>query len=229
MFSAFDFDVIQRALPYLWQGMMTTLGLTLLAMVGGIVLGTLLALMRLSSIKAISVPAGIYVNLLRATPLILVIFWFYFLVPIAVKHISGDSYAQGIGPFYSALIAFTLFEAAYYCEIIRAGIQSVPAGQVNAGYALGLSYPQATRLVVLPQAFRNMLPVLLTQTIVLFQDTSLVYAIGAKDMLKAAEVAGKNYNRPVEMIIFVAIVYFSLSFALSYVVKRLQKRIAIKR
>ena len=143
MFSGFDFDVIQRALPYLGQGMLFSLGLTLLAMIGGIVLGTMLALMRLSANPLLNVPAGGYVNLLRSTPLILVIFWFYFLVPLAVKQITGDSYAQGIGPFYSALIAFTLFEAAYYCEIIRAGIQSVPAGQVNAAYALGLNYWQA--------------------------------------------------------------------------------------
>jgi len=225
MFTGFDFDVIQRTLPYLWQGMLTTLWLTLLAMVGGIVLGTLLALMRLSSIKAISVPAGIYVNLLRATPLILVIFWFYFLVPIAIKHISGDSYAQGIGPFHSALIAFTLFEAAYYCEIIRAGIQSVPAGQVHAGYALGLTYPQATRLVVLPQAFRNMVPILLTQGIILFQDTSLVYVVGLTDFMGAASKVAQRDGRLVEMYLFAAVIYFILCFLASYVVKRLQLRI----
>lgn len=224
MFSNFDFDVIQRALPYLWQGMLTTLWLTLLAMVGGIVLGTLLALMRLSSIKAISVPAGIYVNLLRATPLILVIFWFYFLVPIAIKHISGDSYAQGIGPFHSALIAFTLFEAAYYCEIIRAGIQSVPAGQVHAGYALGLTYSQATRLVVLPQAFRNMVPLLLTQAIILFQDTSLVYVSALADFFGAAYKVGDRDGRLVEMLLFAGAVYFVICFSASQLVKRLQKK-----
>lgn len=225
MFSAFDFDVIQRALPYLWQGMMTTLWLTLLAMVGGIVLGTLLALMRLSSIKAISIPAGAYVNLLRATPLILVIFWFYFLVPIAVKHISGDSYAQGIGPFYSALIAFTLFEAAYYCEIIRAGIQSVPTGQVHAANALGLNYWQSTSRVVLPQAFRNMVPILLTQAIILFQDTSLVYVVGLTDFMGAASKVAQRDGRLVEMYLFAAVIYFILCFLASYIVRRLQLRI----
>ncbi len=225
MFSNFDYDVIQRALPYLWQGMLTTLGLTLLAMIGGIFLGTLLALMRLSSIKAISVPASAYVNLLRATPLILVIFWFYFLVPIAVKHISGDSYAQGIGPFYSALIAFTLFEAAYYCEIIRAGIQSVPAGQVNAAYALGLNYRLATMLVVLPQAFRNMVPILLTQGIILFQDTSLVYVVGLTDFMGAASKVAQRDGRLVEMYLFAALIYFIFCFTASFFVKRLQLRI----
>ncbi|MDO8596991.1 MAG: ABC transporter permease subunit, partial [Sulfuricaulis sp.] len=148
MFTGIDFDVIERSLPYMGQGMLFTLGLTLLSMLGGIFLGTLLALMRLSSFKALNVPAGGYVNLLRSMPLILVIFWFYFLVPIAMKKISGDAYATGIGPFYSALIAFTMFEAAYYCEIIRAGIQSVPRGQVHAAYALGLTYRQAMVKVI---------------------------------------------------------------------------------
>lgn len=225
MFSAFDFDVIQRALPYLWQGMMTTLWLTLLAMAGGVLLGTLLALMRLSGVKIISVPAGIYVNLLRATPLILVIFWFYFLVPIAVKYFSGDSYAQGIGPFYSALIAFTLFEAAYYCEIIRAGIQSVPAGQVHAANALGLNYWQSTSRVVLPQAFRNMVPILLTQGIILFQDTSLVYVVGLTDFMGAASKVAQRDGRLVEMYLFAALIYFILCFFASYFVRRLQSRI----
>jgi len=225
MFSGFDFDVIQRSLPYLWQGMMFSLGLTALAMTGGIILGTLLALMRLSSYGFISAPASGYVNLLRSTPLILVIFWFYFLVPIAVKHITGDSYAQGIGPFYSALIAFTLFEAAYYCEIIRAGIQSVPTGQVSAAYALGLNYWQATIQVVLPQAFRNMVPILLTQGIILFQDTSLVYVVGLTDFMGAASKVAQRDGRLVEMYLFAALIYFIMCFFASYFVKRLQLRI----
>lgn len=225
MFSGFDFDVIQRALPYLGQGMLFSLRLTLLAMIGGIVLGTMLALMRLSANPLLNVPAGGYVNLLRSTPLILVIFWFYFLVPLAVKQITGDSYAQGIGPFYSALIAFTLFEAAYYCEIIRAGIQSVPAGQVNAAYALGLNYWQATGTVVLPQAFRNMVPILLTQGIILFQDTSLVYVVGLTDFMGAASKVAQRDGRLVEMYLFAALIYFILCFFASLFVKRLQARI----
>ena len=224
MFSGFDFDVISRALPYLWQGMLFSLNLTLLAMVGGIVLGTLLALMRLSSFAMLSLPAGAYVNLMRSIPLILVIFWFYFLVPLVVKAVSGDEYAQGIGPFYSALIAFTLFEAAYYCEIIRAGIQSVPRGQVNAAYALGLTYPQAMAHVVLPQAFRNMVPILLTQGIILFQDTSLVYVVGLTDFMGAASKVAQRDGRLVEMYLFAALVYFILCFAASRSVKRLQAR-----
>lgn len=229
MFTGFDVDVISRSLPYLWQGMLFTLGLTMLSMAGGIFLGTLLALMRLSSFRLLNMPAGGYVNLLRSTPLILVIFWFYFLVPIAIKKISGDDYAQGIGPFYSALIAFTMFEAAYYCEIIRAGIQSVPRGQVQAAYALGLSYRLAMLKVVLPQAFRNMIPILLTQGIILFQDTSLVYVVGLTDFMGAAGKVAQRDGRLVEMYLFAAVVYFVLCYSASHVVKLLQARFNVGR
>ena len=229
MFTGFDFDVIERALPYMGQGMLFTLGLTFLSMLGGIVLGTLLALMRLSSFKVLNAPAGGYVNLLRSTPLILVIFWFYFLVPLAMKKISGDAYAQGLGPFHSALIAFTMFEAAYYCEIIRAGIQSVPRGQVHAAYALGLTYGQAMLKVILPQAFRNMVPILLTQGIILFQDTSLVYVVGLTDFMGAASKVAQRDGRLVEMYLFAALVYFLFCFSASHFVKRLQARYSVGR
>ena len=209
MLGDFDFQVIVRALPFLWQGMKFSLYLTLLAMAGGIVLGTLLALMRLSRFKVLSMPAGAYVNLLRSIPLILVIFWFYFLVPVVMRAIQGTDYAEGIGPFYSALIAFTLFEAAYYCEIIRAGIQSVPKGQIYAAYAMGLSYSQAMRYVVLPQAFRNMVPILLTQGIILFQDTSLVYVVGLSDFMGVASKVAQRDGRLVELYTFAAVVYFA--------------------
>ena len=229
MFSGFDFDVISRALPYLWQGMLFSLGLTFLSMLGGIFLGTLLALMRLASFKVLNMPAGGYVNLLRSTPLILVIFWFYFLVPLAIKKISGDAYAEGLGPFYSALIAFTMFEAAYYCEIIRAGIQSVPRGQVHAAYALGLTYGQSMLKVILPQAFRNMIPILLTQGIILFQDTSLVYVVGLTDFMGAASKVAQRDGRLVEMYLFAALIYFLLCFSASYYVKWLQARYNVGR
>ncbi|MGN2390819.1 amino acid ABC transporter permease [Pelomicrobium sp. G1] len=227
MFGEFDFNVIVRALPFLWRGMQFSLYLTALAMAGGIVLGTLLALMRLSRFKLLNLPAGAYVNLLRSIPLILVIFWFYFLVPIVMRAIQGTEYAAGIGPFYSALIAFTLFEAAYYCEIIRAGIQSVPKGQVNAAYALGLSYGQAMRHVVLPQAFRNMVPILLTQDIILFQDTSLVYVVGLSDFMGVASKVAQRDGRLVELYLFAALVYFVMCYAASYLVKRLQQRFSV--
>jgi glutamate/aspartate transport system permease protein len=225
MFTGFDWEVIWRTKAYLWQGMLFSFNLTLLAMAGGIVLGTLLALMRLSSFRVLSIPAAAYVNLLRSIPLILVIFWFYFLVPVVVKWITASPYAEGIGPFYSALIAFTIFEAAYYCEIIRAGIQSVPRGQVDAAYALGLTYPQAMGRVVLPQAFRNMIPILLTQGVILFQDTSLVYVVGLTDFMGAANKVAQRDARLVELFLFAAFVYFVLCFGASQVVRRLQQRL----
>ena len=230
MFSGYDFDVIERSLPYLFmEGMAFTLRLTLLAMVGGIVFGTLLAMMRLSSIKALSVIAGAYVNLMRSVPLVLVIFWFFFLVPYIGAWVTGASRPIAVGAFLSAVITFTMFEAAYYCEIMRAGIQSIPRGQVWSGYALGLNYWQTMGQVVLPQAFRNMLPVLLTQTIILFQDTSLVYVISVTDFLGAAAKVANRDGRLVEMYLFAALVYFVVSFTASHYVRTLQARIAVVR
>ena len=205
------------------------LTLTALSMVGGVVLGTALALMRLSPIKPLSAFAGAYVNLMRSLPLVLVIFWFFFLVPWLGAWILGSKDPIKVGAFASALITFTLFEAAFFCEIMRAGIQSIPRGQVFAGQALGMTYGQNMRLIVLPQAFRNMLPVLLTQTIILFQDTSLVYAIGAYDLLKGFVTAGKIYGRVEEVYLIAALVYFVICFGLSALVRRLQTRIAIIR
>jgi len=230
MDSGFDFDVIQRSWGYLFrEGMTFTVTLTLIAMTGGIVFGTLLAMMRLSAFKPLSWIAGAYVNLMRSVPLLLVIFWFYFLVPYIGAWMIGAKQPIQVGAFWSSVITFTMFEAAYYAEIMRAGIQSVARGQVWAGYALGLNYWQTMGKVVLPQAFRNMLPVLLTQTIILFQDTSLVYVISATDFLGAAsKVANRDY-RLVEMYTFVAVVYFVISYGLSTLVKRLQDRIAIVR
>ena len=219
--SQFDLSVIGPSLPFLWTGLLFTVKLTLIAMSGGIILGTLLALARLSSIAPLAMAATWYVNLMRSIPLLMVILWFFLIIPL----LTG----KPMGAENSAIITFTLFEAAYYSEIMRAGIQSVPRGQVFAGQALGMNYRQTMAHIVLPQAFRNMLPVLLTQTIILFQDTSLVYAIGAKDLLKAAEIAGKNYNRPVEMYVFVALIYFAICFSMSQMVKHFQSRIAIVR
>jgi len=206
---------------YIVKGFIFSLQLTLVAMIGGIVLGTLLALMRLSGKTWLVMPAAAYVNTMRSVPLVMVILWFFLLIPLVI--------GRPLGAETSALITFTLFEAAYYSEIMRAGIQSVSRGQVAAGYALGMSYRQTMALIVLPQAFRNMLPVLLTQTIILFQDTSLVYAIGAYDLLKGFEIAGKNFNRPVETYLVAAVLYFIISFSLSMLVRKLQQRIAIVR
>jgi glutamate/aspartate transport system permease protein len=226
----FDFDVIQRSWVYLFRdGMTFTVTLTALAMLGGLALGTILALMRLSSIKILSGFAGGYVNLMRSLPLVLVIFWFFFLVPYVGGWISGSSQPMKVGAFASALITFTLFEAAFYCEIMRAGIQSIPKGQVAAGYAVGLNYRQTMSYIVLPQAFRNMLPVLLTQTIILFQDTSLVYVISSTDFLGAASKVANRDHRLVEMYTFAALVYFVICFSASLYVRRLQARISIIR
>jgi glutamate/aspartate transport system permease protein len=228
MFAGFDFDVIERSLPFLFrEGMTFTLTLTAMAMTGGIVFGTLLAMMRLSSYAFLNVPAALYVNLMRSVPLVLVIFWFYFLVPWMGGWIVGAKQPIQVGAFWSSVITFTMFEAAYYAEIMRAGIQSVARGQVSAGQALGLNYWQTMGYVVLPQAFRNMLPVLLTQTIILFQDTSLVYVLSIVDFLGAAARIAQRDGRLVEMYLFAAVVYFIISFSLSYMVKRLQQRIAV--
>ena len=230
MFSGYDFEVIQRSLPYLFkEGMVFTLTLTAIAATGGIIFGTLLAMMRLSAFKPVSMLAGGYVNLMRSVPLVLVIFWFYFLVPYIGAWVIGAAQPVKVGAFWSCVITFTLFEAAYYCEIMRAGIQSIARGQVWSGYALGLNYWQTMAHIVLPQAFRNMLPVLLTQTIILFQDTSLVYVLSISDFLGAAAKIAQRDGRLEEMYLFVAVVYFVISFSLSLLVKRLQNRIAIVR
>jgi len=217
-FSFLNWDI---AVSFIAKGLIFSIQLTLIAMVCGIALGTVLALMRLSGKKWLVVPAAFYVNTLRSIPLVMVILWFFLLIPLLI--------GRPMGAELSAIITFSVFEAAYYSEIMRAGIQSVPKGQVFAGYAVGMNYAQCMQLVVLPQAFRNMLPVLLTQTIILFQDTSLVYAIGAYDLLKGFEVAGKNFNRPVETYLVAAVVYFVICFSLSMLVRRLQKKIQIIR
>ena len=217
-FSFLNWNIVSN---FILKGLIFSVQLTIIAMIGGIAIGTLLALMRLSGKKWLVMPAAFYVNTLRSIPLVMVILWFFLLIPLLI--------GRPLGAELSAIITFTVFEAAYYSEIMRAGIQSVPKGQVYAGYAVGMTYKQCMQLVVLPQAFRNMLPVLLTQTIILFQDTSLVYAIGAYDLLKGFEVAGKNFNRPVETYLVAAVVYFVICFSLSMLVRRLQKKIQIIR
>jgi glutamate/aspartate transport system permease protein len=230
MFDNFDFDVIRRALPYLfYEGMTFTLTLTALATAGGLVFGTLIALMRLSGSRLLAFVAGAYVDFMRSLPLVLVIFWFYFLVPYLGQWLTGASRPIHVGAFASSLITFILFEAAYFSEIMRAGIQSISKGQPAAAQALGLNYRQTMHYVVLPQAFRNMLPVLLTQTIVLFQDTSLVYVLSIPDFLGAASKVAQRDGRLVEMYLFAASVYFIISCVASFGVRRLQARIAIVR
>ena len=217
-FSFYTWDLIGS---YVLKGLYFSVFLTVVATLGGIAFGTVLALMRLSGKKWLEIPAAFYVNGMRSAPLVMVILGFFLLVPFII--------GRPIGAELSAIITFIAFEAAYFSEIMRAGIQSIARGQVFAGQALGMTYGQNMKLVILPQAFRNMLPVLLTQTIILFQDTSLVYAIGAYDLLKGFETAGKNFGRPEEAYLLAAVVYFVICYALSYMVKRLHKKIAIIR
>lgn len=224
-----EFDVIARTWPYLLKGLQYTIQLTVVAAIGGVIWGTLLALARLSSIKWLSMLAAGYVNLMRSIPLLLVIFWFYFLMPIIIQKITGADRPPQFGADRSAYITFIMFEGAYFCEIMRAGIQSISKGQVGAAYAVGLNYRQAMQLVVLPQAFRNMLPILLTQTIILFQDVSLVSLLNVTDFVGAATKIAQRDSRVVEMYVVVAVVYFVMCFSLSYLVKILQKKIAIIR
>ena|SRR6516225_600509 len=210
-------------------GLEYSVSLTLVAAVGGVVLGTLIALMRLSNNGVLRRFATVYVDMMRSIPLLMVILWFFLLMQPSFFAAIAGQFGLDHRPELSAVITFTLFEAAYYSEIMRAGIQSVSRGQVMAGYAVGMTYAQCMRLVVLPQAFRNMLPVLLTQTIVLFQDTSLVYAIGAYDWLKGFQTVGQIYNRPNEILLVAGAAYFVVSFGLSMLVRRLQNRIQIIR
>jgi len=216
--SFVNWEIISK---FVVNGFWFSVQLTIIATLGGIALGTVLALMRLSGSKVLALPATIYVNGMRSIPLVMVILGFFLLVPFLI--------GRPIGAELSAIITFVAFEAAYFSEIMRAGIQSIPRGQVHAGQAVGMTYSQNMRLIVLPQAFRNMLPILLTQTIILFQDTSLVYAIGAYDLLKGFTTAGKIYGRPEEAYILAAVVYFVICFSLSYLVKKLQAKIAIIR
>lgn len=216
--SFFSWDLLA---PFVIKGFYFSIWLTVVATVGGIAFGTVLALMRLSGKAFLEVPAAAYVNTMRSIPLVMVLLWFFLLIPFAI--------GRPIGAEMSAVITFIAFEAAYFSEIVRAGIQSIPRGQVNAGYALGMTYGQNMKLIILPQAFRNMLPVFLTQTIILFQDTSLVYAIGAYDMLKGFETAGKNLGRPIEAYLLAAVLYFLMCLALSKFVRMIQNKVQIIR
>jgi len=225
----FDLDVLVRAWPQLLQGFSFTLQLTAMSAIGGIVLGTLLALARLSGYRWLSVTVGAWVNAVRSVPLLLVIFWFYFLVPFILAWMTGASRPVEISPLTSCVVTFILFEACYFCEIMRAGIQSVPPGQLNAGKALGMGYWTTMTYIIVPQAFRTMLPVLLSQTIVLFQDVSLVSVLAMKDFFGSADFIAKRDGRPHEMYLAVAFVYLVCCLLLSRAVKALQRRVAIIR
>ena len=216
MIENFDFEIITGSLPFLLKGLKVSFYLTFLALIGGIFFGTLLALMRVSKFKTLRYFSMTYVNFLRSLPLILVIFWFFFLIPVLI--------GRPIGGFYSAVIAFTMFEAAYYSEIIRAGLLSVSSNQISAARATGLTYSQSMIHVILPQAFRNMIPILLTQAVILFQDTSLVYVVSLRDFMTASVIVAQSESRLVEMYIFAALVYFVICFTFSFMIKKIQNR-----
>jgi glutamate/aspartate transport system permease protein len=198
-----DFSGIIPALPALWNGMLLTLKLMVTGVLGGLAIGTLLALMRLSSNRWLARLAGAYVNYFRSIPLLLVISWFYLAVPFVLRWITGED--TPIGAFTSCMVAFMLFEAAYFCEIVRAGVQSISRGQAGAAQALGMTYAQSMRLIILPQ----------------------VYAVGLVDFLRAASSNGEIIGQSHEFLIFAGLVYFIISFAATRLVKLLQKRFAV--
>jgi glutamate/aspartate transport system permease protein len=220
-----DFSGVIPAIPGMWNGMIMTLQLMVMGVVGGIIIGTILALMRLSSNKLLSRIAGAYVNYFRSIPLLLVITWFYLAVPFVLRWITGED--TPVGAFTSCVVAFMMFEAAYFCEIVRAGVQSISRGQMGAAQALGMTYGQMMRLIILPQAFRKMTPLLLQQSIILFQDTSLVYTVGLVDFLNSARSSGDIIGRSNEFLIVAGLVYFTISFVASRLVKLMQKRLAV--
>lgn len=208
----FDWRVIVSNLPFLMRGLLMSVKLAVVSIAGGMVLGTLVGMARLSSRKWLYYPATAFVFLLRSIPLILVIFWFYFLVPI----ITG----RPLGSFLSAAIAFIIFEAAHFAEIVRAGIQSIRVGQKQAGLSSGLSELQTFNHILLPQALRNMLPSLLTQSIVIFQDTSLAYVIGLQDFLTATSIVDAREVRSLELYLFAALIYFLVCLGMSRIAGR---------
>lgn len=219
----FDWSSVMPSMPFLLDGLIITAKITITAVIVGILWGTVLAMMRLSSVKIVSWFAALYVNTFRSVPLVMVLLWFYLIVPNLVQNVLGISPKTDIR-LISAMVAFSLFEAAYYAEIIRAGIQSVSRGQTSASLALGMTKMQTMRLVILPQAFRAMIPLLLTQGIVLFQDTSLVYVLSLTDFFRTASNIGKRDGTELEMVLFAGAVYFVISFAASMLVNYLKRR-----
>lgn len=224
-----DFSSITNSTTFLLNGALYTLKLTLITAVGGLTLGTLLALCRLTDKAWLREPARLYVNFMRSVPLVLILFWFFLLMPEVLGMLFGLDHPVMIGADWTAIITFVLFEAAYFAEIMRAGIQSVKKGQIFAAYGLGLSYPQTMRYIVLPQAIRNMLPVLLTQTIILFQDTSLVYVISGNDFMGAVTKIAQRDGELILMYSFAAVAYLTVSLSLSLLIRRLQSNLAVAR
>lgn len=225
--NSFDFSVVIDAWPFLLKGLIFSLELTAAGFLGGLVLGTGLAMVRHLQVPIASQIATGYVTLMRSIPLIMVLFWFFFLMPLILQGLIGAARPVPVGPTWTAFITFTMFEAAYYAEIIRAGLKAIPKGQFEASKALAMSTFNTYRLTILPQVLRMVSPILLTQTIILFQDTSLVYVLSATDLLGAASKVAQRDSRLVEMYIAVAVIYMVVCSSASQVVATLRQRYAI--
>lgn len=224
-----NIEVITRAMPFLLNGLVFTVSLAVAATLGGLVLSIPLAMMRLSRFPLLSSVAYGYITLLRSIPLLLVLFWFYFLMPLIMQRLTGSRFPVPIGPVFSAVITFIVFETAFYAEIIRAGIMSVDKGQIEASQALRLNVVDRYRFIILPQAIKRMLPILLGQTIILFQDTSLVYVLTLPDFLGVASRLGQREGQLTFFYLFVAGVFFLICFSLSQLVRRLELRNKVAR
>ena len=222
-----DFSSVTNSWRFLLDGASFTLELTLVAVTGGLLLGTLIAVARLSHKWWLKTLASAYVNAIRSVPLVLLLFWVFFLMPELLRYLVGASRPITVEASVSAMVTFVVFEAAYFAEIIRAGIGSIKSGQLAAAAALGLTYAQTMRFVILPQAVKHMLPVLLTQVIVVFQDTSLVYVISANDFLGACSKIAQRDSQLILMYLLAAVVYLTVSLALSRSVRRFEKRGAL--
>lgn len=222
-----DFSSVTNSWRFLLDGASFTLELTLVAVAGGLLLGTLIAVARLSHKWWLKTLASAYVNAIRSVPLVLLLFWIFFLMPELLRYLVGASRPITVEASVSAMVTFVVFEAAYFAEIIRAGIGSIKSGQLAAAAALGLNYAQTMRFVILPQAVKHMLPVLLTQVIVVFQDTSLVYVISANDFLGACSKIAQRDSQLILMYLLAAVVYLTVSLALSRSVRRFEKRGAL--
>jgi polar amino acid transport system permease protein len=214
-----DLRVIVENLPYMLSGLQLTVMLSLVSMAGSFAGGAVFAMLRLSPWWWLRWPAILYIDIVRTVPLIMVIFWAFFLMPV----LTG----QATTPVKAALFALILFNTSYMAEVIRAGIQSIPKGQVEASRAIGLSYLGSMRHVVLPQALRNMSPALVSRFIALFMGTSLVYIIGVTEFFRAANNVNNRVYRSYEIYGFVAIVYFVCCYALSLASTALERRFAV--
>lgn len=212
-----DWTIIVRNWRVLLDGFANTLKLALLAIGFSFLLGVVAGALRLARSPLLHYPAVLYIEFIRGVPLIMVIFWFYFLTPIFA--------GRPLDNFTSALVAFIVFEGAYLAEIVRAGIQSVPTGQVHAAVSTGLSSLQAMRHVVLPQAIRNMFPALVTRFIILFMDTSLAYIIGYRELTRVARIIAEREFRAFEVFTFIAVVYFVCTYTMSLAARRLERRL----